>query len=176
MKVLACSAFRLGARRASTQQQLNIARKLNLKPVFYPVVALTQSGAPISQALSIGNIRFFASDDGSHEDFAPKRKTIDDIDEAVRLIGEHVKSNRIMLYMKGNPSMPMCGFSARVVQILRKEGVDFASVNVLDYPNIREGVKKYSDWPTIPQLYVDAEFVGGCDVSDITGMCWWLCA
>jgi monothiol glutaredoxin len=58
----------------------------------------------------------------------------------------------------------MCGFSARVVQILKAEGVDFASVNVLDYPSIREGVKKFSDWPTIPQLYVDGEFIGGCDI------------
>ena len=57
---------------------------------------------------------------------------------------EHVESNPVMLYMKGNPSMPMCGFSARVVQALQKEGVDFSSVNVLDYPDIREGVKKFS--------------------------------
>ena len=60
--------------------------------------------------------------------------------------------------------MPMCGFSARVVKILQQEGVDFSSVNVLDYPTIREGVKKYSDWPTIPQLYVNGEFIGGCDI------------
>jgi monothiol glutaredoxin len=57
---------------------------------------------------------------------------------------EHVESNPVMLYMKGNPSMPMCGFSARVVQALQTEGVDFSSVNVLDYPDIREGVKKFS--------------------------------
>lgn len=60
--------------------------------------------------------------------------------------------------------MPMCGFSAKVVQILQTEGVDFSSVNVLDYPDIREGVKKFSEWPTIPQLYVDGEFIGGCDI------------
>lgn len=102
--------------------------------------------------------------DGSHDDFAPQRKSVGSEDEALRLIDEHVKANRVMLYMKGNPSMPMCGFSARVVQILQQEGVDFASVNVLDYPTIREGIKKYSDWPTIPQLYVNAEFVGGCDI------------
>jgi len=69
-----------------------------------------------------------------------------------------------MLYMKGNPSQPQCGFSMQVVQILQKEGVDFSSVNVLDYPTIREGVKKFSDWPTIPQLYVKGEFLGGCDI------------
>jgi monothiol glutaredoxin len=66
--------------------------------------------------------------------------------------------------MKGNPSMHMCGFSARVVQILQSQGVDFSSVNVLDYPSIREGVKKFSEWPTVPQLYINGEFIGGCDI------------
>lgn len=80
------------------------------------------------------------------------------------LIDSHVKQNRIMLYMKGSPAQPMCGFSATVVQLLKNSGADFASVNVLDYPEVREGVKKYAQWPTIPQLYVDGEFVGGCDI------------
>mmetsp|Transcript_22017 Transcript_22017/g.27773 ORF Transcript_22017/g.27773 Transcript_22017/m.27773 type:complete len:174 (+) Transcript_22017:141-662(+) len=108
------------------------------------------------------NTRFFSDD--SHNDFAPKRKVIEDDDEAQKIIHDHVQNNRIMLYMKGNPSMPMCGFSARVVKVLQDEGVDFSSVNVLDYPAVREGVKKYSEWPTIPQLYVDGEFIGGCDI------------
>lgn len=69
-----------------------------------------------------------------------------------------------MLYMKGSPAQPMCGFSATVVGILKNSGADFASVNVLDYPEVREGVKKYAQWPTIPQLYVDGEFIGGCDI------------
>ena len=60
--------------------------------------------------------------------------------------------------------MPMCGFSATVTKVLQAEGVDFSSVNVLDYPAIREGVKTYSEWPTIPQLYVGGEFIGGCDI------------
>ena len=80
------------------------------------------------------------------------------------MIDSHVKSNRIMLYMKGSPSQPMCGFSATVVSILKKSGADFSSVNVLDYPEVRDGVKKYSQWPTIPQLYVNGEFIGGCDI------------
>lgn len=105
-------------------------------------------------------VAFFSS----HDDFAPKRKAIEDDEEAIKMIQEHVNSNPIMLYMKGNPSMPMCGFSARVVGILQEEGVDFSSVNVLDYPAIREGVKKFSEWPTIPQLYVGGEFIGGCDI------------
>jgi monothiol glutaredoxin len=132
-----------------------------------PLLATTALSRTSSHQNQVGAGRRTFSDD-SHDDFAPKRKTVGDIDDAVKMIDEHVKSNRIMLYMKGNPSMPMCGFSAKVVQILQTEGVDFASVNVLDYPTIREGIKKYSDWPTIPQLYVNAEFVGGCDI--ITSM------
>lgn len=107
-------------------------------------------------------VAHFSSD--SHDDFAPKRKAVGGEDEAIQMIQEHVESNPIMLYMKGSPNMPMCGFSAKVVQSLQAEGVDFASVNVLDYPAVREGVKKFSDWPTIPQLYVNGEFIGGCDI------------
>eukprot|EP00980_Cylindrotheca_fusiformis_P030377 scaffold24732_cov162-Cylindrotheca_fusiformis.AAC.2 len=105
---------------------------------------------------------FFSS--GSHDDFAPKRKVVEGADEALKMIQEHVDTNPIMLYMKGNPTVPMCGFSSQVVNVLKLEGVDFSSVNVLDYPDIREGVKKFSDWPTIPQLYVNGEFIGGCDI------------
>eukprot|EP00569_Conticribra_weissflogii_P008692 CAMPEP_0171360882 /NCGR_PEP_ID=MMETSP0879-20121228/1569_1 /TAXON_ID=67004 /ORGANISM="Thalassiosira weissflogii, Strain CCMP1336" /LENGTH=196 /DNA_ID=CAMNT_0011867379 /DNA_START=31 /DNA_END=621 /DNA_ORIENTATION=- len=103
----------------------------------------------------------------SHDDFAPQKKhNLENEDDSsiLKMIESHVQSNKIMLYMKGNPSQPMCGFSATVVQILKNQGVDFASVNVLDYPEVREGVKKYSQWPTIPQLYVDGEFIGGCDI------------
>ena len=101
----------------------------------------------------------------SHDDFAPQKKEIDtDTDAIHNLIDSHVKGNRIMLYMKGSPAQPMCGFSATVVGILKSSGADFASVNVLDYPEVREGVKKYAQWPTIPQLYVDGEFIGGCDI------------
>ena len=108
-----------------------------------------------------------SSDSPSHDDFSPRKKvdtSKDSESEIHELIDSHVKSNRIMLYMKGSPSQPMCGFSATVVSILKKTGADFSSVNVLDYPEVRDGVKKYSQWPTIPQLYVDGEFVGGCDI------------
>ena len=66
--------------------------------------------------------------------------------------------------MKGTPSAPQCGFSMQVVRVLHAVGVEFSSINVLEHPEIREGIKKYSEWPTIPQLYVDGEFVGGCDI------------
>jgi monothiol glutaredoxin len=75
-----------------------------------------------------------------------------------------IDANPVFLYMKGTPMFPQCGFSARVVQILSHLGVPFSSANVLEEQELREGVKEYSQWPTIPQLYVKGEFVGGCDI------------
>ena len=75
-----------------------------------------------------------------------------------------LKANPVVLYMKGTPVFPQCGFSARVVQILSHLGVPFKGVNVLEDMEIREGIKAYTNWPTIPQLYVKGEFVGGCDI------------
>lgn len=81
------------------------------------------------------------------------------------LIKEQVSSNPVVLYMKGTPRAPMCGFSATAVQILQACNLPlFFSVNVLEEPEIREGVKVFSNWPTIPQLYVRGEFIGGCDI------------
>ncbi|RPH04108.1 MAG: Grx4 family monothiol glutaredoxin [Alphaproteobacteria bacterium TMED93] len=74
------------------------------------------------------------------------------------------KNNEVVLYMKGNPTFPQCGFSSTVVQILKHIGVNFKSYDVLQDEELREGVKSYSNWPTIPQLYVKEEFVGGCDI------------
>jgi monothiol glutaredoxin len=70
----------------------------------------------------------------------------------------------VLLFMKGTPMFPQCGFSARVVQILKHAGVPFNTVNVLEDPEIRDGIKSFSNWPTIPQLYVKGEFIGGCDI------------
>ncbi|WP_439550153.1 Grx4 family monothiol glutaredoxin [Falsiroseomonas sp.] len=75
-----------------------------------------------------------------------------------------IDANPVVLYMKGTPVFPQCGFSARVVQILSHVGVPFKGVNVLEDMEIREGIKAFSNWPTIPQLYVKGEFVGGCDI------------
>ena len=79
-------------------------------------------------------------------------------------IQSDISSNRVMLFMKGNAMFPQCGFSARVVQILSHIGVPFQTANVLEDAGLREGIKEFSQWPTIPQLYVDGEFVGGCDI------------
>jgi monothiol glutaredoxin len=80
-----------------------------------------------------------------------------------RIQGE-IETNPVMLYMKGTPMFPQCGFSARVVQILSHLNVPFQSANVLEDMELREGIKQFSQWPTIPQLYVKGEFVGGCDI------------
>jgi monothiol glutaredoxin len=79
-------------------------------------------------------------------------------------IDDLVKTNRIVLFMKGSPLFPQCGFSSRAVAILQHLGAEFESVDVLQDQGIRQGIKAYSDWPTIPQLYVDGEFVGGSDI------------
>ena len=81
------------------------------------------------------------------------------------VIKDQVSKNRVVLYMKGSPDFPQCGFSANVVGMLRACGVEnFHSVNVLEDPDIRQGVKQFANWPTIPQLYVNGEFVGGSDI------------
>ena len=79
-------------------------------------------------------------------------------------IQREITDNPVMLYMKGNPQFPQCGFSSRVVQILNHLGVKYNSANVLEDAELREGIKAFSQWPTIPQLYVAGEFVGGCDI------------
>ncbi len=84
--------------------------------------------------------------------------------DAKTQIDEIVKANDVVLYMKGTKSMPQCGFSSRVAGVLNYMGVDFLDVNVLADESVRQGIKDYSDWPTIPQLYVKGEFVGGCDI------------
>jgi monothiol glutaredoxin len=79
-------------------------------------------------------------------------------------IAAEVQGNPVVLYMKGTKSMPQCGFSAAVVAVLTDLGVTFKDINVLADPDVREGIKRFSDWPTIPQLYVNGEFIGGCDI------------
>ena len=85
-------------------------------------------------------------------------------DQIKERIETDIKNNKVMLYMKGTPADPQCGFSAQVVSVLKEHDVPFESFNILDDEEIRQGIKEYSDWPTVPQLYVNGEFVGGCDV------------
>ena len=85
-------------------------------------------------------------------------------DDLREQIDTQVKSKRVMLFMKGTPAFPQCGFSNQAIQILRFHEADFGTVNVLDDLAIREGIKEYANWPTIPQLYVDGDLVGGADI------------
>lgn len=107
--------------------------------------------------------RFFSNiDESSDADFLPKSKTVG---TAHQFIDQIVKHNKVVLFMKGTPERPQCGFSNYVVQALKYYNIEnYQSVNVLEDPEVREEVKKYSDWPTLPQLFVNQEFVGGCDI------------
>ncbi|MBX8799483.1 Grx4 family monothiol glutaredoxin [Ochrobactrum sp. MR28] len=80
------------------------------------------------------------------------------------LIDNEVKNNDVVLFLKGTPDFPQCGFSGQVVQVLDYIGVDYKGINVLASDEMRQGIKEYSNWPTIPQLYVKGEFIGGCDI------------
>ncbi len=85
-----------------------------------------------------------------------------DIQDTIR---QQVSQNRVVLYMKGTPQFPQCGFSSTVAEVLKRCNVaEYASFNVLQDPELRQGIKDFSNWPTVPQLYVDGEFVGGCDI------------
>lgn len=84
--------------------------------------------------------------------------------ELKKALDKLIAENNVVLFMKGTKDFPQCGFSARVVQILEMVGAEFVDVNVLEDMAIRQGIKEYSDWPTIPQLYIHGEFIGGCDI------------
>lgn len=85
-------------------------------------------------------------------------------DPLIERIEHDIKANDVVLYMKGSPMFPQCGFSAAVVQVLEHFRVPFKAVDVLQDPEVREGIKEYSNWPTVPQLYIKGEFIGGCDI------------
>lgn len=84
--------------------------------------------------------------------------------DIMQVIDDQIKNNTIILYMKGTPQFPQCGFSARVVETLGPYGIPFAYVNILEHPDIRANLPKYANWPTFPQLWVNGELVGGCDI------------
>lgn len=85
----------------------------------------------------------------------------DDVQDQIR---QKVESNKIVIYMKGTPAMPRCGFSAATIEILQELGTPFEAVDVLADPEVWDGVKRYSDWPTIPQVFISGKFIGGCDI------------
>jgi monothiol glutaredoxin len=128
------------------------------------------AGARLAAAPACAGTRALATtprDDGSetHPDFAAKNKAaLSDDEEIQQFLKQAVKENEVLLFMKGTANAPRCGFSAQTVRILQATGVDFSSADVLVSAPLREGLKKFSEWPTFPQLYVNGEFVGGCDI------------
>ena len=87
-------------------------------------------------------------------------------DDVIAQIDEKVKKNKVMLYMKGTPESPQCGFSAHTIEVLKSYGIPFETEDVLADPKIRDGIKRYSNWPTIPQIFINGKFIGGCDILD----------
>ena len=85
-------------------------------------------------------------------------------DDVITEIENEIRDNKVMIYMKGTPSFPQCGFSATTIEIFEELGRPFNSVDILSNPAKREGIKRYSNWPTIPQVYIDGKFIGGCDI------------
>ena len=128
-------------------------------------VSQLSSGAAWRQAVATAFIPARRTFSG-HPDFEPQSNVSGaDNNKVNDMLKQLVSENKVVLFMKGNPDMPQCGFSRAVAQALEEVGFsDYAYVDVLKYPEVREGVKKFSDWPTIPQLYVNAEFIGGCDI------------
>ncbi|KAH7293748.1 hypothetical protein KP509_28G040600 [Ceratopteris richardii] len=100
----------------------------------------------------------------SHSDFKPVHKPDQDVLSVKEQIDADIKANPVMLYMKGVPGAPQCGFSAMATQILQIHGVPFAARNILEDQELRQAMKTYSNWPTFPQLYINGEFIGGCDI------------
>ena len=86
------------------------------------------------------------------------------MEDITKKIESAIKSNKVMIFMKGNRSFPQCGFSAATVAVFEQLGVPFETADVLSDPELRDGIKRYSNWPTIPQVYIDGKFVGGCDI------------
>lgn len=135
---------------------------------FTPSYSIRSHIASFRPQTSI-TIRSFSTEQDSHDDFKPKIKTSpptpkDAVEEAKETIKKDVQSHAVFLYMKGTPDEPRCGFSANVAKILKHMGVQFGSRDVLADNVLRDAIKSYSDWPTLPQLYVNGEFVGGSDI------------
>ena len=145
---------------------ITTARILSDEPIMLRILARsTAATAARSQRtrLAPSAVRQFC--DGSHSDFEKKSTAGDDGgDETQAFIKKIVTDHPVLLFMKGTPDAPKCGFSQQVVRILHSHNVPFDSADVLKSASIREGIKSYSDWPTIPQLYINGEFVGGCDI------------
>ena len=118
-----------------------------------------QQRQPAGRSFSSGD-----KGDDTHDDFKPQYKPQDTIQDVAKVIESDIKSHKIFVYMKGVPEMPQCGFSNMVCRILDTYEIKYGSRNVLEDMEVRQGIKDFTQWPTIPQIFVDGEFVGGCDI------------
>lgn len=132
-------------------------------PTTFSRVFLQSSPSNIA---AVSNIRKFSTitTDDSHSDFGRVVKKVPTAEDVVTQIRDHISESKVVLYMKGLPSSPSCGFSWKTVQILNAMGVEYRAYDILIDEHLRQGIKQFSDWPTIPQLYVNGEFIGGCDI------------
>ena len=133
-----------------------------------PLAVRARCAVPLGARAAPALLQRRSLSDGVHDDFKPQKKrsyASEGADGVQEQIGIDVAANKVVLYMKGVPDAPMCGFSNAVVQVLKAENAEFTAFNVLADPDLREGIKVYSSWPTIPQVYVNGEFIGGCDTT-----------
>lgn len=150
-------------------QRLVLQRALQRQSrvAFRPLASTSTlfSARPLSTTKDNTPVGGKLSNEGSHSDFQKQSKVPESSEfDAQVWLADVVKQHRILLFMKGSPENPRCGFSSTVVQILNSYDVPFASADVLENEDIRAGLKQFSNWPTFPQLYVDGEFIGGCDI------------
>eukprot|EP00933_Yihiella_yeosuensis_P028396 TRINITY_DN22204_c0_g1_i1.p1 TRINITY_DN22204_c0_g1~~TRINITY_DN22204_c0_g1_i1.p1 ORF type:complete len:171 (+),score=25.83 TRINITY_DN22204_c0_g1_i1:19-531(+) len=147
-----------------------LARVLRSSVRAVPARSLTTLARSIPASFAVAkkmpSTRYFSVAPESDDAFKPQVKAapVEEDSDLQDQIKEVVTANKVVLFMKGTPDLPQCGYSSRVVQMLNHLGVPYNACNVLQSPALREGIKIYSDWPTIPQLYINGEFVGGCDI------------
>ena len=155
------TALRALARGVSSSASTNACATRTNATAFLASCASTSPSLPARVRAASRARRAFASD--THDDFKPKVADASN-EDVERAIESDVQTNAVLIYMKGSPSAPQCGFSNMACRILDHHGVEYASRNVLASEELRNGIKAYSAWPTIPQLYVKGEFVGGSDI------------
>jgi monothiol glutaredoxin len=155
------TALRALARGVSSSASTNACATRTNATAFLASRASTSPSLPARVRAASRARRAFASD--THDDFKPKVADASN-EDVERAIESDVQTNAVLIYMKGSPSAPQCGFSNMACRILDHHGVEYASRNVLASEELRNGIKAYSAWPTIPQLYVKGEFVGGSDI------------
>lgn len=157
-----------GAGRVSTPQQGQAVVRRALSGGIPGVSAGAIRPIPMASGLTMwrgmASERGGTDDDAMHDDFKPVFRAGSGVEDAASVITRDVAEHKVFVYMKGVPDMPQCGFSNMVCRVLDAYGIRYGSRNVLEDPEIRQGIKDFTEWPTIPQVFMDGEFVGGSDI------------